>query len=111
MSLFEQLNELMGPNHVARTVTVGGKETTVYFRQLTADAAEEFFAQVDKDPKKNKGLRNKIIAKVVCDENGADSISEKEAGKLPNQVANELQKVALDVNGLSAKAQEEAKNA
>jgi hypothetical protein len=109
MSLFDELSEFIGESHVAREITFKNKTRTFHFRELNAGEAEDFFAAVDKDPKKNKGLRNRLLAKVVCDEKGGDALTEKEAAKLPNDLANKLQDAALEVNGMNQKGQDDAK--
>jgi hypothetical protein len=110
MSLFEELAEFIGPTHQKKSITHKGSSRDFYFRELSADVAEELFGAVDKDPKKNKGLRNRILAKIVCNEDGSDALTEKEAGRLPIDLANKLQTAALEVNGLGAAAEEAAKN-
>jgi hypothetical protein len=109
MSLID-LSDFLGPSVVAQEVTHKGKTRTFHFKELSADEVESLFIGVDSDPKKNKGLRNRILAKTVCTEAGELAYSEAETGALPNDLANKLQSAALDVNGLSAKAAEEAKN-
>ena len=110
MSLITELAEFIGPTVVAREVEFKGNTRTFHFRELQADEAEGIFLGIDADPKKNKGLRNRILAATLCDADGKPAITKDEAGKLPNDLANKLQTAALDVNGLSAKAAEEAKN-
>lgn len=109
MSLYDDLAEFIGNSFIARDITFKGKTKTFYFRELSADEAEEFFAKVDKDPKKNKGLRNRLLALTVCDDKGKQALTEEQAGKLPTLLANDLQDAALEVNGLNKKAEEEAK--
>lgn len=109
MSLYDDLAEFIGESFVARDITFKDKTRKFYFREMSADEAEEFFAKIDKDPKKNKGLRNRLIALVVCDDNGKPALSEDQAGKLPTELANKLQDAALEVNGLNKKAEDEAK--
>lgn len=105
------LSDFLGETIVEREVTYKGKTKTFRFRELTADEAEGIFLGVDPDPKKNKGLRNKIVAKVVIDTDGNQAFKEADVGKLPNGFANELQRIALEVNGIGEKAEGEAKNA
>lgn len=105
------LSDFIGETIVEREVTYKGKTKTFRFRELTADEAEGIFLGVDTDPKKNKGLRNKIVAKVVVDTDGNQALKEADVGKLPNGFANELQRIALEVNGIGEKAEGEAKNA
>jgi hypothetical protein len=110
MSLYDELSEAIGEMRVEREVMIGKTVKKVWFRELSADDAEEFFGKVDKDPKKNKGLRNRLLSKIVCAADGSPALSEAEAGRLSNQAANALQKIALEVNGLGESAQETAKN-
>ena len=105
------LTEFLGDTIVDREVAYKGKTKVFRFRELTADEAEGIFLSVDSDPKKNKGLRNRIVAKVVVDADGNQAFKEADVGKLPNELANELQKIALEVNGIGEKAEQEAKNA
>jgi hypothetical protein len=95
---------------IEREVTYKGKTKVFHFRELGADEAETLFLGVDSDPKKNKGLRNKIISQIVVTENGEKAFKVEDAGKLPNELANALNAVALEVNGVGKKAEEEAKN-
>jgi hypothetical protein len=110
MSIFDDLSDFIGKTHQPRNIDFKGNTKEFFFRELTADEAEDFFGSIDtKDPKKNKGLRNRILAKVVCNKDGDPLMTEKEAGKLPNDLANRLQAAALEVNGLAPTSQEEAK--
>lgn len=104
------LSDFIGTTVVEREVEFKGKKRTFYFRELSADEAEAIFLNADADPKKNKGLRNKIISKVVVNENGEQAFKPEEAGKLPNDLSNALNTIALDVNGMGKKAEDEAKN-
>jgi hypothetical protein len=110
MSLITELADFVGPGVITREVEYKGKTRSFHFHELKADEAEALFLGMDTDPKKNKGLRNRILAATLCNEDGTPAITKDEAGKLPNDLANKLQTVALEVNGLAAKASEEAKN-
>jgi hypothetical protein len=109
MALYDELIDFIGSTFVSRDIEFKGKTKTFNLRELSADDAEEFFAKVDKDPKKNKGLRNRLLALVVCDAEGKAALTEEQAGKLPNELANKLQDAAFEVNGLNKAAQAEAK--
>jgi hypothetical protein len=109
MSLYDELAEFIGTTFVGRDIEFKGKTKTFYFRELSADDAEEFFGKVDKDAKKNKGLRNRLLAMIVCDDKGNAALNAEQAGKLPNDLANKLQDAALEVNGLNKAAQDAAK--
>ena len=110
MSLFDELSEFIGASFVSREITFKDKTRTFHLRELSADEAEGFFSGVDaKDQKKNKGLRNRLLALAVCDANGKAALTEEQAGKLPNELANKLQDAALEVNGLNKAAEAEAK--
>jgi len=104
------LTDFIGETVTKREVTFKGKTREFHFRELSSDEAESLFLNVDSDPKKNKGLRNRIISKVLVTESGEAAFTEKEAGKLPNELANQLNSVALEINGVGKKAEEEAKN-
>lgn len=107
MKIFDQLTDF-NPIH-KRDVEFGGKTLTFYFREQSADEAESFAQSVTGDKKKDKGTRNRYLAMTVVDEDGAKGTPE-DFGKLPNALANELQKVAMEVNGLGEDAKEKAKN-
>lgn len=110
MSILDELKDFLGESFTARDVTFKNKTRTFYFKELKAGEAEEFFGKIDKDAKKNKGLRDRLLAMVMCDSKGNGNwISEAEAHELPNEFANKLQDAALEVNGLNKAAQEEAK--
>ncbi len=109
MSLYDELSEFIGQTFVEREIEFKGKTKKFYLRELSADEAEEFFAKVDKDAKKNKGLRNRLLAMIVCGTDGKPALTEAEAGKLPNDLANKLQDAALEANGLNKTAQDAAK--
>jgi hypothetical protein len=109
MSLFDELSDFIGASFVSREITFKNKTRLFNFRELSADEAEEFFAKVDKDQKKNKGLRNRLLALTVSDDKGKPALTEEQAGKLPNELANKLQDAALEVNGLNKAAEAEAK--
>lgn len=104
------LTDFLGPNIVARDIEYKGKTKTFHFRELSADAVEKLFLGLDSDPKKNKGLRNRIIAQGVTTEEGEVAFTETEAGQLPNEFANLLQAASFDINGLGKKGADEAKN-
>lgn len=109
MSLYDEISEFIGQTFVEREIEFKGKKKPFYFRELSADEAEDFFAKVDKDAKKNKGLRNRLLAMIVCGSDGKAALTEEQAGKLPNDLANKLQDASLDVNGLNKAAQDAAK--
>jgi hypothetical protein len=104
------LTDFIGPTIVARDIEYKGKTKTFHFRELSADAVEKLFLGLDSDPKKNKGLRNRIIAQGVATAEGDAAFTEAEAGQLPNELANLLQAASFDVNGLGKRGAEEAKN-
>jgi hypothetical protein len=104
------LSDFIDTAPIAREVEFKGKKKTFHFRELGADEAEGLFLGVDADPKKNKGLRNRIISKIVVTEGGELAFKPEEAGKLPNELANLLNSIALELNGVGKAAAEEAKN-
>lgn len=110
MSLFDEISEFIGKTFVEREIELKDKKKVFYFREMSADEAEDFFAKIDaKDAKKNKGLRNRLLAAVVCDSEGKPALTEEQAGKLPNDLANKLQDASLEANGLNKAAQDAAK--
>lgn len=109
MSIFADLKDFIGSTVTARDVEYKGNTRSFNFRELTAAEAETLFLGVDSDPKKNKGLRNRVISKIVVDAEGNPALTESEAGALPNELANAIQKIALEVNGIGG-SKEEAKN-
>ncbi len=118
MSIFEELADFIGNMRVEREIAYKGQTHAFWFRELSADDALEFFQQFGAEPKKktkeeeaaSKEQRNRILARIVCQEDGSDAMTVKEAGKLPLELANKLNKVCLEVNGLGADAEKEAKN-
>jgi hypothetical protein len=106
----DDLAEFIGTTYVDRDIEFKGRTHKFYFRLLMADEAEEFFSNIDKDPKKNRGLRNRLLSKIICDDKGGLTLKPEEAGKLPNELANKLQDAALEVNGLNKAGQDAAKN-
>lgn len=109
MSIFAELSDFIGTSVVPRDVEHKGKKRTFHFRELSEDESEKLFSGVKADGV-NKGLRKRIIAASVCTETGEPALSVEEAGKLPNTLANSLQAIALEINGFTAQAAEEAKN-
>lgn len=90
---------------VPRDVTVGDKTRSYGFKELSAGDAEDLFspftiADEDKKREATKGLRDRIIAKVVRRSDGSEFTPEQ-ARNLRNPVANEFQRLAMEVNGLS----------
>ncbi|WP_440221830.1 hypothetical protein ACQQ2N_12095 [Dokdonella sp. MW10] len=92
----------LGEQSVTRDVEVeGGTSIKIRFRKLTAGAAEKLFN--DGGPaKKGKSLRARLIAATVSfpSEDGDVDCSEADANALPNDFANSLQNIALEVNGI-----------
>lgn len=106
MNLRTELADFLGPEIVSRDITYRGKTRTFYFRVLGGDDAEKTFA-----PGKEKtGFRSRVIAAVLCHEDGLDAFTRDEAGSLPNAFQNELIGVAFELNGIGQKAKEEAGN-
>ena len=98
---------------IAKSVTFNGQEVPCFFRELSADQAEDLFGGIDADPKKNKGLRNRVIASILCNQDGTPALTAAEAGTLKLDLANKIQQAALEVNGFgkSEEAEAAAKNA
>lgn len=109
MNLLEDLSDFIGSPIVTRDVEFKGKTRTFNFRELSAGEAEGLFLGIDADPKKNAGLRNRILQMALCDAAGAAVITEKDAAKLPNELANKLQAIVLEVNGIGKTAEGDAK--
>lgn len=95
-----------------RSITVNGKEETFHIRELSADESASIFDVFDDaqklDKKRAKGLRNKIISTCIVDEEGNPIGDATAAGKIPVRLANQLQKIAMEVNGLGPNAVEDA---
>lgn len=90
---------------IPRDVTFRDRKVSFGFKELSAGDAEDLFSPFtieDEDKKREamKGLRDRIIAKVVRRSDGSEFTPEQ-ARSLPNPVANEFQKLAMEVNGLS----------
>lgn len=118
MSLYDDLKEFIGDTVVTREVEFKGKKKEFHFLELGAGESEDFFLGIEKEKKKikddldkNRGLRSKVLEKILCTKDGKPAITAEEADAIPLKLANTLQEIALDVNGLTQKAQEEAKNA
>lgn len=107
MKIFEQLQDF-NPIH-KREVQFADKTLTFYFREQSADEAENFSQSITGDKKKDKGARNRYLAAVVCEEDGTLGTA-ADFGKLPNGLANALQEIAMEINGLGEKAKADAKN-
>lgn len=107
MKLFDQL-EKFNPIH-ARTLDYQGETLTFHIREMSADETESLFMNVatgKQANEKNKGLRNRILAMCVVDEDGTRADA-KLFGKLPNEIANKLQALAFEVNGIGQDAKKE----
>ena len=96
------LKDFIGETIVARDVERKGKTHTFHFAEISAEEAEELFIGVSQtDQKKNKGLRARIIATIVRNEDGSRAFKESEANKLPLWLAQKLQELSLEVNALT----------
>lgn len=97
---------------VARNITVNGKEETVHVKEISADESAKIFDVFDEnqklDKKRSKGLRNRVIATCIVNEDGSPIGDEEAAGKIPVRLANKLQKIAMEVNALGQAAVEAA---
>ena len=105
MSFLHDIQDFIGQQFQARDIAYKGKTKTFHFRELDAGEAEELFSVFNGlDDKqraiKSKGFRNKVLAKILCDDAGASNLTPDEAARIPNQLAIQLQKAALEVNGL-----------
>lgn len=107
MGFLDRVTPRLGPKFIQRDVpTDGGENIPLLFRKLGAAEAEKLFLGISKDnPSKNRGLRDKLIAASVFHpgDEGEDPIpcSVKEAEELPNDFANALQDIALEINGIT----------
>jgi hypothetical protein len=107
MSVLDELNDLAGDVVVPRDVEHKGKTKTFFFRELSSETAENVFDIFDDSGKvskaKAKGMRNRIIAEVLCNEDGSAAVTEKEIAARPASLTEKLQSIALEVNGVGVK--------
>lgn len=100
MSFRNDLAAFLGPEIVARDIEYRGNTRTFHFRVLGGDDVEKIF-----QPGKEKvGFRSKVIAAVVCLEDGRNAFTREEAASLPNAFQNALIDDCFDVNGIRTKA-------
>jgi len=105
------LADFAGPSIVTREVSFRGKTKNYHFRDLPqADIEKLFLKAPNATDDGGKGLRARILAAVMTDEQGNSLMTAEEAGQINNQLAKVLAKVAFDVNGLSPDSKEEAGN-
>lgn len=106
MSILSDLQEFAAAP-VAKEITHNGKTKTFYFKELSADEAENLFDIATEDgktdKKKTKGLDNRILAATLCNAAGATEVTPDEIGKLPAAFRRKLATEAMEVNGLGAK--------
>ncbi len=104
MNFLQVAARASGDIKVERQVSVeGGEPVTFVFRKLGAGEAESLFEGVKKDGR-NKGLRNRVIAAIVSAKSpDGEEIpcTAEDAKQITNELANELQTIALEVNGLA----------
>jgi ribosomal protein L14 len=97
---------------VERTIKVHGKESKVFVQEISSEVAETLFDILGPDGKvdkaKSKGLRNRVIAACIVNRDGTPKGTEQEAAKIPVAKANELQRIAMQVNGFTPDAVETA---
>jgi hypothetical protein len=106
------LADFAGPAIVTREVTFRGKKKNYQFRDLPqADIEKLFLKAPNATDDGGKGLRARVLAAVMADEQGNPVMTAEEAGQINNQLAKVLAVVAFDVNGLSPESKEEAGNA
>lgn len=87
---------------LSRAFEYQGDSHSAHFLELSASDAEDLFLDLGGEEGQKKGLRAKVIAAIVCDEQGNSVLSEEDAGKLPNALATKLQELALEANGVGA---------
>lgn len=96
------LKDFIGETIVPHDVERKGKTLTFYFAEISAEEAEDLFSGISQtDPKKNKGLRSRVIATIVRNKDGSRAFTSAEANTLPLWLANKLQEFALQVNSLT----------
>jgi hypothetical protein len=113
MNLLKEINDFAGSQVQDRKIEYKGKTKTFYFRELDAGEAEDLFSIFTglddrQRAKASKGFRNKVLAKILCDEDGAPNLSVEDAAGIRNQLAVKLMDAALEVNGLDTKKDEKA---
>ena len=97
---------------VEKTLKIHGKETKVYVQEISSEVAEQLFDILGPDGKvdrtKSKGLRARVIAACIVNKDGTPKGSEKDAAAIPVAKANQLQNLAMEVNGFTPDAVERA---
>jgi len=116
----DELQEFIGPPIISREIEHRDRKRTFYFRELGTNESEAFLETILPKREKNgkaipgalppKHANARIIAKIVCKENGDPLFTEEEAGKVPTKLAIALRDASLHINGLTEEAKEEAKN-
>ena len=90
------------PEVVQRTVEYHGQEIVAYFRVVNAEKAQGLFDYMDskgeRDMKKVRSADFRIVASVVCKEDGSDLYTEEQARALPAPLKVQLAKHAIEVN-------------
>lgn len=89
MSFRTDIADFLGPEIIARDVEYKGKTRTFHFKDIGGDDAEKLFATRLGDKSKG-GFRSRVIAKVVCLDDGRPAFTLEEAASLPNEFQNVL---------------------
>lgn len=99
------INDFESPCTVSRVVEIGGKKATYNVRELTAQETEDIFASLrtgteDQKAKAAVAARTKLIAVCIAREDGSP-ITIEQAKKFRAPLVKELERAAMEVNGLA----------
>lgn len=102
------------PIEAKEVKSLGGK--SMNFRHLSAEERDSYEASFinnkgEVDGTKLRGVRQRLVALCICDEEGNKIADDKKLAKLPAEVIDELAEIAQAMNGMDPKAKEEAGNA
>lgn len=99
------INDFESPCVTARVITLAGKSATYNLREMTAQETEDIFTPLrtgteDQKAKASIAARVKLIAACVTREDGT-AITVEQARKFRAPLVAELERAAMEVNGLS----------
>lgn len=111
-NLLDHLSRYNGSRVATVTVEHDGQEFTVHMRVLSSGVAMRVLDARGNngkaDPEKAKKMRDKFLASVLTNEEGTLKMTEAETTLIEVGLANKLEKLAIEVNGLNQKAAEDA---
>lgn len=102
------LKELAKTEIVQRDIDVKGQSVTVSIKQLTVRQSNELFALLE--AKNTLKSRKRLLAWSIVDADGKPQFTEADVEEMNLALASELEKLVLDVNGMSDAGAAAAKN-